>query len=202
MATKAAAGAPIIEKLKGADPDGPSTGGVVAYWKFLFIGFLSGFMGLMIWLSTDQDRPAQWLSWGLVVVAVSSFATFYSKATDHDVRIRSAIAASVVITYLVFFALVVFSPSLQQASGSYKAPQEQQAKQAAEVSAATETKGNAKDSKATDSGGADSGGGNDAIPSDLFGSFTWVTATVVAFYFGGRSLEQIFKKPDSQAQRA
>jgi Kef-type K+ transport system membrane component KefB len=147
----------------------------------------------MVLLSWRTDRPAQWLSLGLVGVAIASFATFYAKASDLDLRMRSAIAAAVILTYLVYFALVVFSPALQQASGSYKAPQAKQADTVIEDQVKVERAENSGGG----GGGDDDGGGDDnsgnTIPADLFGSFTWVTAAVITFYFGGRSIEQIVK---------
>ncbi len=209
MVAKAGPDAGPIEKLKAADPDGPDDGGISAIWKFLFIFTLSAFIGLMILLAMIQDRPAQWLAWGLVVVAIASFATFYSKASDHDVRMRSAIAAAVVLTYLTFFALAVFSPSLQQASGSYKEKQDKQLEPEAETETGAALAGltaavsdnpqnegeNEETEKRNDGDEAD-----DTIPADLFGSFSWVTGLVIAFYFGGRSVERIFNKDSGGAQ--
>jgi hypothetical protein len=131
----------------------------------------------MIALAARYDRPAQFLGGALAVIAVSSFVTFYSKCSDIDIRMRTAIAGAVVVTYLIFFSLVVFSPPLQQASrGGYQDTQEQAAK--TNVAAA-------KTKKPTT---------NETIPSDLFRMFSWVTAAVIGFYFGGRTVEKVADK--------
>jgi hypothetical protein len=159
-----------------------SDDGFAWYWKLAYAVGTSAFLVAAIILSWITDQPAQFLGAALGVIAISTFVTFYAKCSDIDIRMRTAIAASVIVTFLAFFSLVVFSPPLQQAS---KAAYPETQEDAAETRNQETNTRRGSDSKADD---------EETVPTDLFKTFSWVTVTVVGFYFGGRTVEKALGK--------
>jgi hypothetical protein len=119
---------------------------------------------------------------------------FYINSREVDTRMRTAIAGAVVVTFLLYFALVVFSPALQDASrGAYKGTSKEAAESASTGTGSQGTRDN-NNAGTKDANAQQSSSTSDTVPTNLFQTFAWVTITVVGFYFGGRTVEKLVGK--------
>lgn len=122
------------------------------------------------WLldATSSDDQT-WLTFGLAALAIINFIVFFQSDEDDDGSIsetrgaamRRAIAASVVLTYLILLAIVVFNPELEALAGT-----------------ACEAPPEGSDATCV------------ALTRDLINRLGVVVIAVVAFYFGSSTLDK------------